>query len=55
MQYEKYLVVASKKDRAGINITTQLSQFRNPTLEKEYASLLDSLDTTDSLWAVAKK
>ncbi|MEK6830161.1 MAG: D-aminoacyl-tRNA deacylase [Nanoarchaeota archaeon] len=29
--YEKYLVVASKKDRAGINITTQLSQFReNP-------------------------
>ena len=31
MQYEKYLVVASKKDRAGINITTQLSQFReNP-------------------------
>jgi D-aminoacyl-tRNA deacylase len=31
MPYEKYLVVASKKDRAGINITTQLSQFRaNP-------------------------
>jgi len=31
MLYEKYLVVASKKDRAGINITTQLSQFReNP-------------------------
>lgn len=29
--YEKYLVVASKLDRAGINITTQLSQFReNP-------------------------
>ena len=29
--YEKYLIVASKKDRAGINITTQLSQFRaNP-------------------------
>ena len=33
MQYEKYLVVASKKDRAGINITTQLSQFRaNPLI-----------------------
>ncbi len=31
MTYNKYLVVASKKDRAGINITTQLSQFReNP-------------------------
>ena len=25
--YEKYLVVASKKDKAGINITTHLSQF----------------------------
>ena len=33
MSYEKYLVVASKKDRAGINITTQLSQFRaNPLI-----------------------
>ena len=31
--YQKYLVVASKKDKAGINITTQLSQFRkNPVL-----------------------
>lgn len=31
--YKKYLVVASKKDKAGINITTQLSQFRkNPVL-----------------------
>ncbi len=29
--YQKYLIVASKKDKAGINITTQLSQFReNP-------------------------
>lgn len=26
--YKKYLVVASKKDKAGVNITTQLSQFR---------------------------
>ena len=25
--YKKYLIVASKKDRAGMNITTQLSQF----------------------------
>ena len=25
--YKKYLIVASKKDKAGINITTQLSQF----------------------------
>jgi len=31
--YKKYLIVASKKDIAGINITTQLSQFRqNPVL-----------------------
>ncbi|MFH1325259.1 MAG: D-aminoacyl-tRNA deacylase [archaeon] len=31
--YQKYLVVASKLDKAGINITTQLSQFReNPVL-----------------------
>ena len=31
--YQKYLVIASKKDTAGINITTQLSQFRkNPVL-----------------------
>ena len=29
--YQKYLIIASKKDKAGINITTQLSQFReNP-------------------------
>jgi D-aminoacyl-tRNA deacylase len=27
--YKKYLVVASKKDKAGINITTNLSQFKN--------------------------
>lgn len=33
MTYKKYLVVASKKDKAGINITTILSQFRkNPVL-----------------------
>ncbi|MBA7634506.1 hypothetical protein ES703_42092 [subsurface metagenome] len=31
--YKKYLIIASKKDTAGINITTQLSQFRqNPVL-----------------------
>lgn len=31
--YQKYLVIASKKDPAGINITTQLSQFRqNPVV-----------------------
>ena len=27
--FEKYLIVASKKDLAGINITTNLSQFGN--------------------------
>ena len=31
--YKKYLIIASKKDKAGINITTALSQFRkNPFL-----------------------
>ena len=31
--YKKYLIVASKKDKAGINITTNLSQFRkNPLM-----------------------
>lgn len=31
--YKKYLIVASKSDKAGINITTALSQFReNPLL-----------------------
>ncbi|MFZ1971028.1 MAG: D-aminoacyl-tRNA deacylase [Candidatus Nanoarchaeia archaeon] len=33
MVYQKFLVIASKKDSAGINITTRLSQFReNPML-----------------------
>ncbi len=33
MVYQKYLIVASKKDKAGINITTNLSQFRkNPVI-----------------------
>ena len=31
--YKKFLVIASKKDKAGVNITTALSQFRkNPML-----------------------
>tara|TARA_Y100000034_G_scaffold107346_1_gene136809 strand:- start:10069 stop:10899 length:831 start_codon:yes stop_codon:yes gene_type:complete len=31
--YKKYLIIASKKDKAGTNITTQLSQFRkNPLI-----------------------
>jgi D-aminoacyl-tRNA deacylase len=31
--FQKYLIIASKRDRAGINITSQLSQFReNPIL-----------------------
>ena len=33
MIYQKYLIIASKKDPAGVNITTNLSQFReNPVL-----------------------
>ena len=32
--YKNYLIIASKKDPAGINITTQLSQFRpNPIID----------------------
>jgi len=30
--YKKFLIVASKQDLAGVNITTQLSQYRNPIL-----------------------
>ena len=31
--YQKYLIIANKKDKAGINITTHLSQFReNPLI-----------------------
>ncbi len=29
MKYQKFLIVASKKDPAGINMTTQLSQFQD--------------------------
>jgi len=33
MEYKKFLIVASKKDPVGVNITTRLSQFRgNPLL-----------------------
>ena len=33
MTYKKYLIIANKNDKAGANITTQLSQFRqNPLL-----------------------
>lgn len=33
MTFKKYLIIASKNDKAGANITTQLSQFReNPLL-----------------------
>ena len=37
--YEKYLIIASKLDFAGVNITTQLSQFRqNPILSSMQAN-----------------
>ena len=41
--YQKYLLVAGKKDLAGINITTQLSQFR----ENPLASSLKSIPSFD--------
>ncbi len=57
MEYKKFLVVASKKDPAGINITTRLSQFRgNPLLSgmKQEASydfylIEDSIIKTENL------
>ena len=46
--YSKYLIVASKKDRAGINITTQLSQFPrdnfNFYLVEDHAIFTENLD-----------
>ena len=46
--YHKYLIVASKKDKAGINITTQLSQFPRENfsfyLVDDYAIYTENLD-----------
>lgn len=44
--YQKYLIVASKKDKAGINITTQLSQFQhyNYLLPEGEAIFTENLD-----------
>jgi len=35
MKYKKFLIVASKLDKAGINMTTQLSQFQNISNEDD--------------------
>jgi D-aminoacyl-tRNA deacylase len=35
--FQKYLVVASKKDRAGMNITSHLSELREPPLLSSWA------------------
>ncbi len=46
--YSKYLIVASKKDKAGINITTQLSQFPHENfsfyLVEDHAIYTENLD-----------
>jgi D-aminoacyl-tRNA deacylase len=36
--FQKYLVIASKKDKAGMNITTHLSQFREIPLLSSWAN-----------------
>ena len=46
--YKKFLIVASKKDEAGIGITTQLSQFKSQDfkfyLREEEIILDENLD-----------
>ena len=46
--YQEYLIVASKKDKAGINITTQLSQFPKKNfsfyLVEDHAIYTENLD-----------
>jgi len=46
MEYKNYLIVASKKDKAGMNITTQLSQFGDFTfyLVEEEIIFTENLD-----------
>lgn len=49
MGYEKFLIVASKLDKAGVNITTQLSQFQ-PNSDKFKFYLVDEeIINTESL------
>jgi len=45
--YKKYLIVASKKDKAGVNITTQLSQF--PRENFSFYLVEDEIIQTESL------
>ncbi|MCK5624900.1 hypothetical protein KAI04_03605 [Candidatus Pacearchaeota archaeon] len=46
--YKKYLIIASKKDKAGVNITTQLSQFPKENfsfyLVEEHTVYTENLD-----------
>jgi len=41
MPYKKFLIIASKLDKAGINITTQLSQFKTDSGEEFKFYLVD--------------
>ena len=45
--FQKYLIIASKKDKAGINITTQLSQF--PRENFNFYLIEDELIYTENL------
>ncbi|HTY43931.1 MAG TPA: D-aminoacyl-tRNA deacylase [Patescibacteria group bacterium] len=49
--YKNYLVIASKKDSAGINITTQLSQFQQDALINNFRFYLveDEIIYTENL------
>jgi D-aminoacyl-tRNA deacylase len=47
--FEKYLVVASKKDSAGTNITTHLSQFQNSDSKFDFYLVEDEIIFTKNL------
>ena len=50
MPYKKFLIVASKQDKAGINITTQLSQFKDKNEEDFKFYLVDEdISITENL------
>ncbi|MEX0932921.1 MAG: D-aminoacyl-tRNA deacylase [Candidatus Pacearchaeota archaeon] len=49
MENKKYLVVASKKDLAGTNITTQLSQFHNNRSSFDFYLVDDEIIYTENL------
>ena len=49
MSYKKFLIVASKLDKAGINITTQLSQFQGDSNELKFYLVDKEIIYTENL------